>query len=147
MTNKSVDDYLTDGIYGVQRPKEVERRKYLGTLRERIVLVLTIGQVMQDAGITELNQAMKSHPNTQLLLNGEVASRFLMEEKRLADKHQIPYTMVTNTEFKTKVGAVLTYDHAVNIEDVYLEDVETEKKKAVDDKNNSLFSRLINRFK
>src|SRR5690625_7443704 len=90
---------------------------------------------------------MKSHPNTQLLLNGEIASRFLTEEKRIADNHQIPYTMITNNEFTTEVGAVLTYDYAVNLEDVDLEDVEKGKKKAAPVTNDSLFSRLKKRFR
>ena len=43
MSNKNVNDFLTDGIYGTRLPKQEERNKYLGTLRERIVLALTIG--------------------------------------------------------------------------------------------------------
>lgn len=147
MTNKSVDDYLTDGIYGTKRPKEAERRMYLGTLRERIVIVLTIGQVMQDAGITELVQAIEAHPNTQLLLNGEIASRFLKEEKRVAEKHQIPYTIITNNESSTEYGAILTYDHAVNIEDIDVKEVKKAEKKSVHDTNENLLSRLKNRLK
>ncbi|HLS35515.1 MAG TPA: DUF1694 domain-containing protein, partial [Bacillota bacterium] len=37
MNKKDVEDYLQEGIHGrKRRPKEAEREKYLGTLRERI---------------------------------------------------------------------------------------------------------------
>lgn len=144
MTKRNVEDYLQEGIHGVRRPKEAEREKYLGTLRERIVLVLTIGQVMTDSGIDALDRAMRDHPNTKLLINGQVHSRFLDREKAVARKYKIPYTIVSNEEVETKVGAVLTYDYAVHIEDIYVEEEEDqeENKKRTKKENNSLFTRV-----
>src|SRR5690625_6063782 len=108
MGKKNVEDYLTEGIHGPRRPLEAERRKYLGTLRERIVIALTIGQVMTDSGIQKLEEAMKEHPDTQLLINGKVSYRFSSAEKSLARKYSIPYTVITNEEYETDIGAVLT---------------------------------------
>lgn len=144
MTKRNVDDYLQEGIYGLRRPKEAEREKYLGTLRERIVLVLTIGQVMTDSGIDALDRAMKEHPDTKLLINGQVSSRFLDREKAVARKYNIPYTIVSNEDIDTKVGAVLTYDHAVNIEHIYVEELEKEEaeKERTKKESNSLFTRV-----
>lgn len=124
MSGKSVEDYLTEGIYGKRRPKESERLQYLGTLRERIALALTIGQVMTDSGIDALEEAMKNHPNTKLLINGQVSHRFLECEKQLAHQYDIPYTIISNEDVETNIGAVLTYDYAVNIEDVFVEEKE-----------------------
>lgn len=144
MGKKDVNDYLQEGIYGVRRPKEAERDKYLGTLRERIVLVLTIGQVMSDSGIDALERAMKKHPNTKLLLNGQVSYRFLDKEKELARKYNIPYTIITNEEIETKVGAVLTYDYAVNIENIYVDEEKEEKEEVTIKKKEvkTLFTRV-----
>lgn len=139
MGKKDVDDYLTEGIYGTKRPKENERRQFLGTLRERIVIALTIGQVMSDSGITKLEEAMKKHRNTQLLINGQVSYRFLSAEKALANKYNIPYTVVSNEEYETDVGAILTYDHAIDKESIYIEDETNEEKEADSD---SLFSTI-----
>lgn len=123
MGNKGVDDYLTDGMYGTRRPKEAERLEFLGTLRERIVIALTIGQVMTDSGITELDKVMKEHQEgTQLLINGKVSHRFFSAEKSLANKYSIPYTVIQNTEGDTNIGAVLTYDHAINKEHIFIDD-------------------------
>src|SRR5690625_8019954 len=112
MQKKNVDDYLSEGIYGAKRPLEAERRKFLGTLRERIVIALTIGQVMNDSGLKELEEAMKNNQKqTQLLINGQISYRFSAKEKALANKHKIPYTIITQEGLDTDIGAVLTYDH------------------------------------
>jgi len=144
MTKRNVEDYLQDGIYGVRRPKEAEREMYLGTLRERIVLALTIGQVMTDSGIDALDKAMKAHPDTKLLINGQVSHRFLDREKAVARKHSIPYTIVSNEGIETKIGAVLTYPHAVHIKDIFIEEEEEQQAEEERTKRerSSLFTRV-----
>lgn len=139
MGKKDVDDYLTEGIYGTRRPKETERLQFLGTLRERIVIALTIGQVMTDSGISKLEETMKKHRNTKLLINGQVSYRFLSAEKALANKYNIPYTVVTNEEHETDVGAVLTYDHAIDKENIYIDDDASEEK---EESSDSFFSTI-----
>lgn len=141
MTKKNVDDYLKEGIYGVRLPKEEERIRFLGTLRERIVIALTIGQVMSDSGLKKLEEEMQQHPNARLIMNGHVAHRFLKEEKALAQKYNIPYTTITTEENKTDIGAVLTYDHAIDKEEIFFkEENKTEENEKLED--NSFLSRL-----
>jgi len=146
MSKKNVDDYITEGIYGTRRPKEAERQHFLGTLRERIVIALTIGQVMTDSGITKLEEAMKEHRDTKLLINGQVSHRFLSAEKGLANKYNIPYTVISNEEYETDIGAVLTYDHAIDKENIYIEDEEVEKKEEEEEETDSFFSTIKNWF-
>ncbi|WP_249871438.1 YueI family protein [Oceanobacillus saliphilus] len=129
MSNKNVDDYLTEGLYGTRLPKEQERIQFLGTLRERIVLALTIGQVMSDSGISKLEEAISENPNAKLLINGHVPYRFLKAEKALANKYNIPYTTITNKETDTDIGAVLTYDHAIDKENIFIEDEKSDDNK------------------
>lgn len=145
MGKKNVEDYLTEGIHGPRRPLEAERRKYLGTLRERIVIALTIGQVMTDSGIQKLEEAMKEHPDTQLLINGKVSYRFSSAEKSLARKYNIPYTVITNEEYETDIGAVLTYDHAINKEVIFIQEEKDEEEKERSD-DSTLLSRIKNFF-
>lgn len=148
MSKKSVEDYLTEGIHGPRRPKESERRKYLGTLRERIVLALTIGQVMTDSGVEALEKAMKEHPDTKLLINGQVSHRFLQREKEVANRCNIPYTVISNENVETDIGAVLTYDHAVHIENIFIE--EQNDKNNFEENNDdspSLFKKVKKWFK
>jgi len=143
MSKKSVDDYITEGLYGKRRPKEAERRIFLGTLRERIVIALTKGQVMTDSGLKKLEEAMKKHPDAKLLLNGHVASRFLKEEKALANKYNVKYTSVTNENSDTDIGAVLTYDFAISKEEIFIEVEENEEESA---ESASILSKIKNIF-
>lgn len=145
MGKKNVEDYLMEGIHGPKRPLEAERKKFLGTLRERIVLALTISQVMSDSGIKKLEEAMKKHPDTKLLINGQVSYRFSSAEKSLARKYNIPYTVISNEEYETDIGAVLTYDHAINKENIFIQE-ETEDEKESTEDSSSFLSRLKNWF-
>lgn len=122
MSKKNVEDYLTEGIYGTRLPKQEERDYYLGTLRERIVIALTIGQVMSDKGLEQLEINLKQHKDAKLLINGKIASKFLKAEKELANKYKIPYTVVSNEEVETDIGAILAYDYAIDKEDIYIDD-------------------------
>jgi uncharacterized protein YueI len=143
--SRDVEDYLTEGMYGVRRPKEAERVQYLGTLRERIVVALTIGQVMTDSGLSYLEQAMKQHRKAKLIINGQVASRFLKEEKALANKYNISYTTITNNESDTNVGAVLTYDYAIDKENIFMKEKQTDKSVAGSNdhmESKSIFSKI-----
>ena len=47
LTESNVEDYLKQGMYGPKETNPDERRKYLGTLRERIEMALTKAQVME----------------------------------------------------------------------------------------------------
>ncbi|RLL42029.1 DUF1694 domain-containing protein [Oceanobacillus piezotolerans] len=141
MSSKEVNDYLTEGIYGTRLPKEEERQKYLGTYRERIVLALTVGQVMTDKGIKALEAAMKDNREAKLIMNGHVASRFMKEEKALAQKYNIPYTIITNEDIETEIGAVLAYDYAIDKEEIFLkEEKQTNEEEKV--RNSTLLSKL-----
>lgn len=139
MTKKNVDDYLTEGIYGSRQTKRSERKQFLGTIRERIVIALTKGQVMSDKGLAHLEQAMKENQEAKLLMNGDVSHKFLKEEKELADKYTIPYTEVSNEEADTDIGAVLAYDYAIDKEQIFIEDDQEEEEQPED---NSFFSKI-----
>ncbi|MFD2759977.1 YueI family protein [Lentibacillus juripiscarius] len=139
MEKKNVDDYLTEGIYGPKETKRSEREKFLGTIRERIVIALTKGQVMSDKGLTKLDEAMQQNKDAKLLINGDVSYRFLKEEKALANKYDIPYTEIINKEAETDIGAVLTYDHAIDKEHIFIEDEPVGEKNQEDD---TFFSKI-----
>ncbi|WP_042142254.1 YueI family protein [Paucisalibacillus sp. EB02] len=146
MSKKSVEDYLTEGIYGTRLPKQKERDYFLGTLRERIVIALTIGQVMTDKGLQKLEDNMKQHKDAKLLFNGKIASRFLKAEKELATKHHIPYTVVTNEEVETDIGAVLAYDHAIDTENIFYEEEVEQEQSQEEEKKDGILNKLKRLF-
>ncbi|MFD2044239.1 YueI family protein [Ornithinibacillus salinisoli] len=143
MAKKNVEDYLTEGIYGTRLPKQGEREYFLGTFRERIVLALKKGQVMTDKGLEKLEEEMQSYKDATLIFNGHVSNKFLKAEKELADKYNIPYTVVTNEETETDIGAVLTYDYAIDREEIFLEETELEEEKEeVNESPPNFFSKM-----
>lgn len=148
MSKKNVDDYLQEGMYGTRLPNESERKMYLGALRERIAFVLTIGEVMSNKGLAELERQLKQHPKAKLLLNGNISYQFLKEEKSLADRFSIPHTTVSNQENDTEIGLVLTYSYAVDIEHVYLKDIEdTSAPKEKEDKKSNPPKGFVSKLK
>ena len=148
MSKKNVDDYLQDGMYGTRLPKESERKKYLGTLRERIAFVLTVGEVMANKGLPELERQLKLHPKAELLMNGNIPYRFLREEKALADQYSISHTTVSNQENDTEIGVVLTYSYAVDIEHIYLQDIEdTSAREKEEEKSDTKSKGFVSKLK
>lgn len=128
MKKPNMEDYLQEGIYGSRETKPGERKKFLGTLRERVLLALTKGQVMQELGKEELSDNMKQHPEAKLLLNGEVSYRFLSPYKDIADKQGIHHTTISDQETETDLGAVLTLDYAIEKETITIEGKERERE-------------------
>ncbi|MFD1412593.1 YueI family protein [Oceanobacillus jeddahense] len=154
MSKKNVDDYLQEGMYGTRLPKESERKMFLGTLRERIAFVLTIGEVMSNKGLAELERQLKQHPKAKILLNGNISYQFLKEEKALADRFSIPHTTVSNQENDTEIGLVLTYAYAIDAEHIYLKDIEnmeapkeTEDSKESTEKNSTPSRGIVSKLK
>lgn len=142
MGTKNVDDYLTEGIYGSRQTKPSERKQFLGTIRERIVIALTKGQIMSDKGLDELDKAMKANQEAKLPINGDVSHKFLKEEKALANKYNIPYTEVTNEDADTDIGAVLTYDYAIEKKHIFIDDEADETTEEKAEASESLFGKI-----
>lgn len=121
LSKKEVDEYLQQGIYGVKEIKPGERKRYLGTLRERVIAVLYQGQVAETEVYPEIVQLIKQHPKACLFLNGNMTDEYLTKYIELAIEHKIRYKMVFNKEYNTDLGLVLAEEAAVNKEDIYIE--------------------------
>lgn len=136
--SSNVEDYLQQGIYGAKQIKPDERRKFLGTLRERIVVALTKSQVREKGVYPEVVQLMEEHPDTTLLLNGDLDYSYLSDYIANARNKGIPFSIVTNKDSHTEIGLILAYDHAIDKEDIYIEKKELEMKPIAKEKKNVL---------
>ncbi|WP_338471599.1 YueI family protein [Niallia sp. XMNu-256] len=147
MSDSKVEDYLMQGIYGPKETNPDERRKFLGTIRERIEIALTKGQVMEQQIYNEIERAMKNQPKLQLLLNGDIDYRFLSKYIGLANRQQIPFTIVTNKDHQTDIGLVLTHEDAVNTEEIYVtKKADSSETEPPEKKKKGLFSFLKKRL-
>lgn len=122
MGNKNVEDYLQEGIHGQKQNKPEERNMFLSTLRERVEIALTIGQVMQTNVYTAVKESMGSSQELTLYVNGSIAYPHLSKYIKLANEKQVPFTIVQNKDTHTPIGLVLAHDTAVEKEHIYIED-------------------------
>ncbi|OCA92302.1 YueI family protein [Pseudobacillus wudalianchiensis] len=145
MSKKNVDDILQEGIYGKKEINPEERRKFLGTLRERIVAALLMTQVREKEAYPELINLMKEHPNAKLYLNGTLNMSYLKKYITAAEKHGLPYTVVINKNADTHIGLVLAYDYAIDKEDIFLSRPQQKQQAKKKSKWPSLFKWLKRR--
>ncbi|PFK42819.1 hypothetical protein COI93_10960 [Bacillus cereus] len=122
MVNKNVEDYLQEGIHGQKQNKPEERNMYLSTLRERVEIALTIGQVMKSSVYTEVANSMRTSQSLQLYVNGSISYPHLSKYIKLANEKNVPFTIVQNKGTHTPIGLVLAHSTAVDKEQIYVED-------------------------
>ncbi|WP_306807279.1 YueI family protein [Mesobacillus jeotgali] len=120
LSNSKLDDYLQQGIHGAKQTKPDERRRFLTTLRERVIIALSQGEVMRKGVEPEVEQLMDENREAHLFLNGNIAYTHLSEYIKAAEKRGIEFTIVTNKEYDSELGLVLAHDHAIDKEEIYL---------------------------
>lgn len=123
--SNNIDDYLLQGIHGQKQTKPDERRKFLGTLRERIVIALTQSQIREEGVYPQVEEAIKNNQKAHLYLNGNMNYEELSKYTKIAAKYNVVYTMVTNKDYNSEIGLVLAYDYAIDKEEIFV------KKKAL----------------
>ncbi|MCM3727129.1 YueI family protein [Neobacillus cucumis] len=143
MERKTVEDVLQQGIYGPLETKPEERRKYLGTLRERIIVALTKSQVAEAKIYPQVERFMKEYPEAQLLLNGNMAYEELSKYVKLAAKNKMEHKIVTNKEHNTDIGLVLAMNIAIDKEHIFISQKVQIPEKLPEKK--SLFAKLFKR--
>ncbi|MEC0276387.1 MULTISPECIES: YueI family protein [Peribacillus] len=121
MSRLKVEDYLEQGIHGPKEIKAGERREFLGTLRERVVIALKRSQVFETNVYPEIEQMMKQYPHSNLFLNGQMDYQYLGKYIKLAMSHDIPYKIVLNKDHNSDLGLVLAERNAINKEEIYIE--------------------------
>jgi uncharacterized protein YueI len=143
LNKPSVDEVLQQGIQGPKEIKPDEKRKFLGTFRERIILALKKGQVMELDIYPQVEKGIQENLDAQLLLNGNISYEMLSKYVRLAKKYRIEHTIVANMEHDTEIGLVLAMDHAIDKEEIYVTEKELEPAKPPRQEKPSFFSKLF----
>ncbi|WP_018932085.1 YueI family protein [Gracilibacillus lacisalsi] len=128
MGKKEIEDYLQEGIYGAKEINPDEKRKYLGTYRERVVLALSKAQVRGEKGLSQLEEQIRQFPGTTLLMNNNMSLRFFKPYRELAEKLGIPHTYVSNREADSDYGLILAAKTAVDKEEILLTEEEQAEK-------------------
>ena len=140
-----MEEVLQQGIYGALETKPDERRKFLGTLRERIIIALMKSQVAEADIYPQVEQEMIKNPQANLFLNGNMNYSNLSKYVKLAAKHNLEHTIVTNKEHDTEVGLLLAMDYAIDKEEIYITKKEIHLPEPEPPKSKGLFSKLFKR--
>ncbi|OCA82989.1 hypothetical protein A8F94_17735 [Bacillus sp. FJAT-27225] len=120
MGKPTVEDVLQQGIHGQKQLKPEERRKFLGTIRERVLIALKKGQVLEKGIYPQVEQLMKEHHDSHLYMNGTLSYEDFSKYLKIARENNIDYTIVTNKEYDTHLGLVLACPYAVDKEEIYV---------------------------
>lgn len=147
MPNPNVDDYLQQGIHGSKETKPEERKKFLGTLRERVVIALNQSQVIEKTPYKEVEDSIKNSVGAKLYLNGHLDYSYLSKYIKIANQQNMEYTIVTNKDYDSEMGLLVAYDHAIEKENIY---VTKEKEPTVEtskEEKKGFFSSIGNLFK
>jgi uncharacterized protein YueI len=149
LNKPSVEDVLKEGIYGPKEIKPEEKRQFLGTYRERVIIALKVGQVLQQTIYPQVEQSMKEYPTSHLFLNGNISYDQLSKYVKLANKYKVENTIVTNKEHDTEIGLVLAMAYAIDKEDIFVKNPEDQSKQTtkVKKKKSSFFAKLFRRNK
>ncbi|MDR4228242.1 DUF1694 domain-containing protein [Bacillus mojavensis] len=122
MSDETLDLYLQQGMYGPLETKPDERHLFLGSLRERVLLALTKGQVLRSKPYDEAEQAFKRNKHISLLINGELQYQSYSPYVKMANRNGVPFKVVSDLQFQTPLGLVIAADSAVNHESIYIQD-------------------------
>lgn len=142
--SNNIDDYLQQGMHGPRGPKPDERRRYLGTFRERIVIALTQNQIRESGIYKQVEVAIKKNRKAHLYLNGNMNYGLLSKYTKIAAKNHMNYTMVTNKDYDSEIGLVLAYDYAIDKDEIYVKK-QIPKAKKEKNKKNGFFANLFKR--
>ena len=118
VAGKKIDDVLKEGIYGKKELKPEERKRFLGTFRERVEGALTISQVQEPGIYPEVKEWM-GKLGIRLLLNGKIDYTHISKYIKLANDNHISYTIIQNHEAETDIGLVVAHQHAVDKENIW----------------------------
>jgi uncharacterized protein YueI len=135
MGKPTVEDVLQQGIHGQKQLKPEERRKFLGTIRERVFIALKKGQVLAEGTYVQVEQLMKEFQDAHLYMNGTLSYEDFSKYLKIARENNIEYTIVTNKEHDSDLGLVLACPYAVDKEEIYVkgnvvqEEIQHEAKK------------------
>jgi uncharacterized protein YueI len=146
LERNKVDEILQQGIYGPKEIKPEERKRFLGTLRERIVVALTQAQVRDNSVNAELEKVMKENSKAQLYLNGQMEYSTLSKYLKMARKAGMQFTIVNNQDVETDIGLVVAYDHAIDKEEIFIKKVLKYEEKEADKEGSGFFDKLKKLF-
>lgn len=143
---ENAEQRLTDQLAGTPVTKPEERRQYLGSLRERLYLRLTVAEITTTA-VSDFQAALTQirDPAAKLLLNGKLDTNALQPYLKAATTQKLAFTVVNDDTAQTAAsatGLLIVAPTAINRDKIQLADYVTPTPAPAKSKR-SLFERLF----
>lgn len=104
--------------------KPDEKRLYLGTFRERVILAIKASEVGSEESKTVLADKLKAYPDATLLIDQNQTGDDYIDYLKLAIQSGNAYTLLSNNEISKQTtdpyAFVLAAKTAVNIDNINL---------------------------
>lgn len=125
-----VNQRLTDAHYGGRSTLPDERRQFLGSLRERTKLGVTLDQLQdtQTLSILQTSLQQTQEPSYHILLNGYLSPSLLSQYMIFLKKLHYQVTVVNNEDTPhepSSWGLLLVADQAINEPSITLDSLMT----------------------
>lgn len=142
-----LEQHLNASLHGVPELKATEKRKYLGTFRERVYLTITVAELATD-WLPVFEKEIVASADRLILINGNLDDQLIRPYLRTAAQHQINFTLKTGEEYQTTPGSmaiVITASTAVNLPEVDIAKLYPNNESRVDHQKHSLWDHLHHR--
>ncbi|MFL2028671.1 DUF1694 domain-containing protein [Loigolactobacillus zhaoyuanensis] len=103
--NNDLESQLKSRMTGTPQTKPDERRQYLGSLRERVLLKVSVAQLNDSRTLPAFKQAATHFTDAKLLLNGKLTAT-LKPYLQYATQNNLTFTMVNDDSASTATDAV-----------------------------------------
>lgn len=104
--NNDLESQLKSRMTGTPQTKPDERRRYLGSLRERVLLQIQVAQLTDQRTLPAFKSIAPKLAATKLLLNGRLNSAQLKPYLQYATQHDLAFTMVNDDTTSTAPEAI-----------------------------------------
>ncbi|GAX06179.1 hypothetical protein IWT25_01504 [Secundilactobacillus pentosiphilus] len=109
--------HLDNAMYGPPKLHPDEQRRYLGTFRERVSLLMSIEQLQKGEYLSAFRAELNAHPDYQVIFNGHTGMSALQPYLQIAGSLQRAFTIVQDDFYgdsPTASGLVVIAKTAIN---------------------------------
>lgn len=126
LMKKDINTYLETQISGLVEPNSAEKKSFLGVLSERILVCMRNNDFPSKKQLIFLEKMIEEHPGGQLKINIHLNLSDRMQLISLAQKHQIPFTVVDNHDAQntmTSIGMVYHFTEVTNQSPIFISEL------------------------
>ncbi|GAB6181648.1 hypothetical protein JCM14036_29670 [Desulfotomaculum defluvii] len=128
LNKNEIEKTISAGLNGPPEIKKAEKNRYLGQFRERVMKMLTKGQVSQPATYPEIAEALRDPRSFKLIINGDIPDVFTVKYQKLTKQLGKSYSLVNDPEFTGETGLIVVSKKAVDVPEIDVPDREVRLK-------------------